>query len=415
MILKCQKNYQIENKEEPLTPNSKTEAFMHNLISMSTEDKQKVKRVLLEKNILTEAIAEQYANSQSNKERNIIKNITNRALITKYKMRTQIGRFLGLKGRIRGSNRQRENVAHRNLIETITRFYLQDDVSRPSAGKKETRTLNKTKMQKRYMLDNLINLYKKFKGETESTICYTTFVRHKPFYVVNLLLSNRDTCVCKIHSNIEFKFKALKNKSSLNGYKELIEVVKDTVCDYNSKECMHGECQSCNIMSVNYSSLINQEHENVTWLEWVFKRTEYTKHGQIKTSKRVIKEEQYGVIKDLMVKFDKELKEFKVHIYNIKHQYKCYKHLKDNLEPNEVILHCDFSKNYTGKFHTEIQAVHFGASHQQITLHTSVVYTKSSRPQSYCTLSDSLNHSPVAIWAHLMPVLSDIKKVRSKF
>nr|CAI5855557.1 unnamed protein product [Callosobruchus analis] len=56
------------------------------------------------------------------------------------------------------------------------------------------------------------------------------------------------------------------------------------------------------------------------------------------------------------------------------------------------------------------QAFHFGGARQQITLHTVVVYTKyesETVPESYCTLSESLNHGPAAIWAHLRPILTN--------
>lgn len=46
-------------------------------------------------------------------------------------------------------------------LEAMQRFYKRDDVSRATAGKKETRTKFKQKVQKRYLLDTLQNLYKK--------------------------------------------------------------------------------------------------------------------------------------------------------------------------------------------------------------------------------------------------------------
>lgn len=56
----------------------------------------------------------------------------------------------------------------------------------------------------------------------------------------------------------------------------------------------------------------------------------------------------------------------------------------------------------------EIQVVHFGAS--QISLHTSVMYNKDKKPHCFCTLSDSTEHSPEAIWAPLNPILTYIAR-----
>ena len=68
---------------------------------------------------------------------------------------------------------------------------------------------------------------------------------------------------------------------------------------------------------------------------------------------------------------------------------------------NECLLHIDFSENYCTKVHREIQSVHFGASEQQVSLHTEVLYiAHDDKPQIFCSMSDSLQHGPTAIWAH---------------
>ncbi|KAI8432593.1 hypothetical protein MSG28_013580 [Choristoneura fumiferana] len=88
-----------------------------------------------------------------------------------------------------------------------------------------------------------------------------------------------------------------------------------------------------------------------------------------------------------------------------------YKKCKDNLTDQEILLHCDFSENYACKLAEEVQALHFGASKRQISLHTGVFYAKDDdkAPTSFCTISPNTNHSPGAIWAHLAPVIQLIK------
>lgn len=90
-----------------------------------------------------------------------------------------------------------------------------------------------------------------------------------------------------------------------------------------------------------------------------------------------------------------------------------YKTCKETLTDNECIIHCDFSENYLCKSNEEVQATHFGASKQQLTLHTGVIYYKSEQTlqeKSFCTISPNDNHGPTAIWAHLTPILEYIKK-----
>src|SRR5258705_6778530 len=111
------------------------------------------------------------------------------------------------------------------------------------------------------------------------------------------------------------------------------------------------------------------------------------------------------------------------HILNIDHQYVTMRSLKNSLSVNECILHMDFSENYLCKYGQEIQQVHFGASHRQVSLHTSVAYVPvpsmmaqvdapiaNTTQMSLCTISNCLRHDPPAIWAHMDPVFPCIKE-----
>lgn len=96
------------------------------------------------------------------------------------------------------------------------------------------------------------------------------------------------------------------------------------------------------------------------------------------------------------------------HVGKISHQYKSFNTLKSTLSTDAVILHIDFSENYSCKFAEEIQAVHFGGARKQITLHTGVMYIKNMSGElvthSFSTISESNRHDPGAIWAHLKPI-----------
>ena len=52
--------------------------------------------------------------------------------------------------------------------------------------------------------------------------------------------------------------------------------------------------------------------------------------------------------------------------------------------------------------------MHFGGSRSQASLHTAVLYTKDTA-KSFCT-----NHSPQGIWAHMDPVLQQIRTTMPK-
>jgi hypothetical protein len=121
------------------------------------------------------------------------------------------------------------------------------------------------------------------------------------------------------------------------------------------------------------------------------------------------------MIKDLMENFNKELKTLKKHIYNMVKQFKNFREAVTKIQEDEVIIVADFSENYNCKHYEEVQAHHFGGSRKQVSLHTVVTYipdkdSKSKHKiESYCTISASTIHQPAAIWAHLHPILTDIR------
>lgn len=114
---------------------------------------------------------------------------------------------------------------------------------------------------------------------------------------------------------------------------------------------------------------------------------------------------------DLKEKFQASLDRFKRHSFNISNQISVYNHLKNNLSEEECLIHVDFSENWKAKLHREIQSRHFGASQNQVTLHTGVYFVGSS--QEAHTFSDNCNHGPAGIWAHLKPILDQIQKNHS--
>ncbi|CAG9787763.1 unnamed protein product [Diatraea saccharalis] len=382
--------------------------FRHKILAECQQEKAEViekenTHAPFRTDLLPKLLETLYKKCTTNIERNVIKKIVNDPLVKSYKLKTRWARYLGLKGRIR--NPAAKTKKQKYIADKIEQFFLRDDISRATAGKKETKTLNKTKMQKRLLLDTLKNIHKKFVNDTGLAISYATFIRRKPFYVLSPKLSDRDTCACRKHANMHFKFISLKKAYVLVFYNNLKEAVKATVCDKKSRSCMYSECTVCAEKKINYDYSSTNQDANISWIEWNLKNHEYDKNGVKKVSKRMLKEIKQDSLKNLTEKFETEFKAYKVHLFNITHQYSTYRELKDNLKSNEMILHCDFSENYACKMHQDVQAVHFGGSQHQISLHTSVLYKNNEKAQCFCTFSDSKSHTPEAIWAHLQPIL----------
>lgn len=150
------KNQSAENNLQTVntpgtTPLSKTTSFIDSLSAPIPDmDKNKIKKKIFELNVLSDSLKSQYNIADTNETKVKLKSIAENDITAKYNMKTNFTQKLGLKGRIR---RNRSKNLYRKLEQDIKFFFLRDDISRSTAGRNETRTLNKMKMQKRFLTD----------------------------------------------------------------------------------------------------------------------------------------------------------------------------------------------------------------------------------------------------------------------
>ncbi|MEQ2213903.1 hypothetical protein XENOCAPTIV_023108 [Xenoophorus captivus] len=130
------------------------------------------------------------------------------------------------------------------------------------------------------------------------------------------------------------------------------------------------------------------------------------KKGGKATVKATIKKSVQGTQGDLIELFQSYVKRFKMHHFNIKQQYAFCCELKKMMSEEEALVHVDFLENCSCKYSSQVQAVHFRASHQLATLHTGVSYV-GRHPEAVCfrTISASKHKGHSAIWQHINPVV----------
>lgn len=177
-------------------------------------------------------------------------------------------------------------------------------------------------------------------------------------------------------------------------------------CDTKNKTCMYGKCPECREINISTSSKLDK-NEEVNWAQW---QTQKEKRIVKKIEKEVnvtVKKQETGDIGTLLDRFSEGVTRFKVHFFNIETKMKHLRYLKENIRENEALIQVDFYEDYECKLAREIQSMHFGASKKQITLHTGVCYTKNSS-ETYCAVSNSLEHGPNAVWAYLGPFLDKV-------
>nr|CAH7714535.1 unnamed protein product [Callosobruchus chinensis] len=177
-----------------------------------------------------------------------------------------------------------------------------------------------------------------------------------------------------------------------------------------AEDCLLRKCNKCKDAIPHFKEF--NDSDLLQYLQWIYLKQNYfdKKTKTVKQCRKIAKQPKEVRAAELVTILMEKLPTFLNHEGRILHQHHAIFELKKVLKANEIIIHCDFSENYSLKYAEEIQSFHFGGARQQVTLHTVVVYSKAGSdtvPKSYCTLSESLYHGPAAIWAHLNPIVKE--------
>lgn len=386
------------------TPRTKTRKLLRNL------SRKQVRKTLVFHNALIDQLRDSYQNKLKKSEKRQLTTILSGSVLRKYKLKTATMKACGIDVK-RGKLKSRTCLSKR-ICKIIQNYFERDDVSRVRTGIKQAVPKKSVRKQRRVLNDTLKNLHHKFISEAGSPyVSFSTFCRLRPFWVVFPTESDRHTCQCKLCENTEFMWLSLKKSKSVKE-DNIEKLIENIVCNTTIQNCMFGNCSKCKEKQISFN--LDVRYDEISWNEWTTKvEKRIIKSGKKEEEKDVTitsKEIKSGFVSDLEELFEKQIDRYKKHLYLIRTQYEYFREKRETLNDNECIVHVDFSENYVCKLATEVQSMHFGASKRQVTLHTVVFYTgKNQTANTFCTVSDSLNHGPAAIWTHLNPILRKIK------
>lgn len=271
-----------------------------------------VKRSLIFHHALIEEIQQKYKNSKQLKEKQLLSRLINGKIIKKYKLQSQLKTTFGISAKqtqccvsefMRNKRRKYDN-RFTKIKKVVHAFYLQEDVSRYTTGKKETITRKKLKMQKRFLCSNLVTLHEKFVAQEQIKLSYSLFARLRPFWVLIPHVTDRQTCQCKIHENLAFmanKLHAVKVIETEN-----LEILASQIaCDENQKSCMYDECSDCKgkcLLCLDYD-----KNAAVDYWKWTTE-VDVIDEKKVQTT---VKEKISTNLFDLVNEFDTSLYRFK--------------------------------------------------------------------------------------------------------
>ena len=95
------------------------------------------------------------------------------------------------------------------------------------------------------------------KKKTCAKLSYASFCRLNPFWIMSPVESDRDTCLCKLCQNTELLHKEVRKYSDVEN--SLEEIIKNRLCDSTQRNCMYGECPSCNGKFSSFIGLASRE------------------------------------------------------------------------------------------------------------------------------------------------------------
>lgn len=404
------------NKKNPnnKSPNTKVKSLTKGL---------QIPRTLKRKLIFNEALISQMQHnykkicSKKVQRQNFLKCIAGK-IVKKYKCMNVVKKTFSLKV-LRNKNASVNSKATLNMEmikKEIEKFLEDDSSSTLCPGKKDTITFKKCKKQKRYFNDSLKNLHKVFCSNfTQFHISYSTFCKLRPFWIVQRKVFQRDTCLCMLHENMKFMVSRLKHLRIIS--ESTSKEVLESLCCSDSldiNKCLERRCSDCKGKEIKFLDF--SKEDTVSLNKWVLKKESYVIKGKTKISQKYTRDIIKCSIEELVEELKHQMPKFMSHVSNIIHQQGVIKHKKDELKPNEAIIHIDFSENYECKYYEEIQAFHFGGSREQVSIHTVMLYYKNevtgpTLTKAFCTLSNSLNHDANAVCAHLRPVLEKVLHV----
>ena len=238
-----------------------------------------VRRTLVYHHALVKSLKQKFQCAAKEKTRNLIARIVSGKILKKYRFQKIIHDTLGVSAKrfCKNVNTNGDEIAcfarkkyistHLKLQDQVVAFYTRDDVSRSTAGKKQTVTKGKVKKQKRFMTDTMKNLHRKFLLENVSSkLSYTLFCRMRPYWVVHPTIADRDTCLCKVHENLEFIVEKLHDLKLLEKT-ELESLAEETCCNPTFKPCMYAECKNCKLQDLKIQSGYDGQTQ-VSCVQW---------------------------------------------------------------------------------------------------------------------------------------------------
>lgn len=147
----------------------------------------------------------------------------------------------------------------------------------------------------KYLHQDFVKANTQYKEMSNATFC-----RLRPFWVVKPKVTERDTCLCKVHENMNLivsKLKVLKLVSENSP----IEIVKNVCCSDDLPErCLERACILCKNKKVLFTTESHDLEEQITYFQRATKKVLVILKSGEKMVQKTVKEIIYCSEKELI-------------------------------------------------------------------------------------------------------------------
>lgn len=286
----------------------------------------------------------------------------------------------------------------------VESFFESDSISYQAPGVKDFVIIRdkegkKTKMQKRYLFMTLGETYESFKNENaDVNIGRSKFCELRPSHICLRHETPPNLCLCIYHENIRLLLEAM---SIFPNYTS--EFIKLIICDDNCEECFYQNCVHCGNLKKLHSIIQDLTEidlkEEIKYSQWIKDET-----------KVVTRQNTSSTLGEAVEKLEKKLPQFLQHVYIKRKQETFFCKLKENMPPNTLLLHFDFSENYNFIYQDEIQSAHWVS--KSCTIYTAMAYFvdgKTCKSIPIVVVSDYLQHDKYAVATFNEAIIKKIK------
>jgi hypothetical protein len=178
-------------------------------------------------------------------------------------------------------------------------------------------------------------------------------------------------------------------------------IENEVLCNPSTSDCILFKCDKCSSGSLFFQKYISVEEvepvEEVVIKQW-----------QTEDSGYLVRKSVLYTVGQAIDTLRTTLPKFLLHHLTKRQQASKYRLHKENIDKSTIVIHFDFSENYSCSWQDETQGAYY--SHKLVSIFTSVIYTSNSH-RSFIICSDNINHTKSTV----LPYLVEIFEVRATF